>query len=72
MTDQNKEALEIAHALAELDAQFSRSGLCLEASYEISRLVAENTALREAAWDAVDALTHQQVYAAITKLTEVL
>ena len=42
------EALRLAEALDELDAQFSHPGLCGDAAAELRRLHAENEALQKA------------------------
>ena len=46
MTDKQPEALRLANALTELDAQFSQSGLCGEAAAELRRLHKENADFR--------------------------
>jgi hypothetical protein len=48
MTDKQPEALRLADALEELDAQFSFRGLCGEAAAELRRLHEVNAELVEA------------------------
>lgn len=48
------EALRLADALEELDAQFSHTGLCGEAAAELRRLHALNQELLEALKDMLD------------------